>query len=122
MAAVGVQTANSVLLRSTAGRITFSLEIGSSPAWPIKEKNYGNKDQAWAASYYFCFGNVAYESMGMDHFRFFLWSRKIFGIRKKRHILGGLRRNGLAPSEERYGDVEKPHHDGKSDWPLFRWA
>ncbi|MDW7745929.1 catalase/peroxidase HPI [Halomonas sp.] len=71
--------------------------------WPIKKK-YGNKI-SWADLFILA-GNVAYESMGFKTFGFSFGREDIWHPEKD--IYWGAEKEWLAPSDERYGDVDKP--------------
>ncbi|MDI5891241.1 catalase/peroxidase HPI [Halomonas rhizosphaerae] len=71
--------------------------------WPIKKK-YGNK-VSWADLFILA-GNVAYESMGFKTFGFSFGREDIWHPEKD--IYWGAEKEWLAPSDERYGNVEKP--------------
>jgi catalase-peroxidase len=71
--------------------------------WPIKKK-YGNK-LSWADLIILA-GNVAYESMGFKTFGFSFGREDIWHPEKD--IYWGAEKEWLAPSDERYGDVENP--------------
>ena len=71
--------------------------------WPIKKK-YGNK-LSWADLLILA-GNVAYESMGFKTFGFSFGREDIWHPEKD--IYWGAEKEWLAPSDERYGDVENP--------------
>ncbi|MGM0982749.1 MAG: catalase/peroxidase HPI [Pseudomonadota bacterium] len=71
--------------------------------WPIKKK-YGNK-VSWADLIILA-GNVAYESMGFKTFGFSFGREDIWHPEKD--IYWGAEKEWLAPSDERYGNVEKP--------------
>jgi catalase-peroxidase len=71
--------------------------------WPIKKK-YGNK-VSWADLYILA-GNMAYESMGFKTFGFAFGREDIWGPEKD--IYWGAEKEWLAPSDERYENVEKP--------------
>jgi catalase-peroxidase len=69
--------------------------------WPIKKK-YGNKI-SWADLMILA-GNVAYESMGLKTFGFAFGRADIW--HPETDIYWGAEKEWLAPSDERYGDVE----------------
>jgi catalase-peroxidase len=71
--------------------------------WPIKKK-YGNQI-SWADLMILA-GNVAYESMGLKTFGFSFGREDIWHPEKD--IYWGSEQEWLAPSDHRYGDVEKP--------------
>jgi catalase-peroxidase len=71
--------------------------------WPIKKK-YGNKI-SWADLMILA-GNMAYESMGLKTFGFGYGREDIWHPEKD--IYWGAEQEWLAPSDGRYGDVEKP--------------
>jgi len=71
--------------------------------WPLKKK-YGNKI-SWADLFILA-GNVAYESMGFKTFGFSYGRRDIWHPEKD--VYWGAEKEWLAPSGERYGDVDKP--------------
>ncbi|PWV75831.1 catalase/peroxidase HPI [Halomonas sp. A11-A] len=71
--------------------------------WPIKKK-YGNKI-SWADLFILA-GNVAYESMGLKTFGFSYGREDIW--HPEEDIYWGAEKEWLAPSDERYGDVDKP--------------
>ena len=71
--------------------------------WPIKKK-YGNK-VSWADLFILA-GNMAYESMGFKTFGFAFGRQDIWGPEKD--IYWGAEKEWLAPSDERYDDVNKP--------------
>ncbi|MBD3897674.1 catalase/peroxidase HPI [Halomonas sp. ML-15] len=71
--------------------------------WPLKKK-YGNKI-SWADLFILA-GNVAYESMGFKTFGYSYGREDIWHPEKD--IYWGAEREWLAPSDERYGDVEQP--------------
>ena len=80
-----------------------SLDKARRLLWPIKKK-YGNKI-SWADLMILA-GNVAYESMGLKTFGFSFGREDIWHPEKD--IYWGAEKEWLAPSDERYGDVEKP--------------
>jgi catalase-peroxidase len=71
--------------------------------WPVKKK-YGNK-LSWADLIILA-GNMAYESMGLKTFGFSFGREDIWHPEKD--IYWGAEREWLAPSDTRYGDVNKP--------------
>jgi len=71
--------------------------------WPIKKK-YGNK-VSWADLIILA-GNMAYESMGLKTFGFAFGRPDIWHPEKDTYW--GAEKEWLAPSDERYGDVENP--------------
>jgi catalase-peroxidase len=71
--------------------------------WPIKKK-YGNKI-SWADLIILA-GNIAYESMGFKTFGFSFGREDIWHPEKD--IYWGAEKEWLAPSDERYSNVEKP--------------
>jgi catalase-peroxidase len=71
--------------------------------WPIKKK-YGNK-LSWADLFILA-GNVAYESMGLKTFGFGYGRPDVWHPEKD--IYWGSEREWLAPSDERYTNVENP--------------
>lgn len=71
--------------------------------WPIKKK-YGNQI-SWADLMILA-GNVAYESMGLKTFGFSFGREDIWHPEKD--IYWGSEQEWLAPSDHRYGDVDKP--------------
>jgi len=71
--------------------------------WPIKKK-YGNK-VSWADLFILA-GNIAYESMGFKTFGFAFGREDIWGPEKD--IYWGAEKEWLAPSDERYQNVDKP--------------
>ncbi|MGJ7459746.1 catalase/peroxidase HPI [Halomonas sp. MA07-2] len=80
-----------------------SLDKARRLLWPIKKK-YGNKI-SWADLMILA-GNAAYESMGLKTFGFALGREDIWHPEKD--IYWGAEKEWLAPSDERYGDVENP--------------
>jgi catalase-peroxidase len=71
--------------------------------WPIKKK-YGNKI-SWADLMILA-GNVAYESFGLKTFGFSFGRVDVW--QPEKDIYWGSEREWLAPSDERYGNVEDP--------------
>ncbi|WP_289101993.1 catalase/peroxidase HPI [uncultured Marinobacter sp.] len=71
--------------------------------WPLKKK-YGNK-VSWADLFILA-GNVAYESMGFKTFGFSYGRQDIWHPEKD--IYWGAEKEWLAPSDNRYENVEKP--------------
>ena len=71
--------------------------------WPIKKK-YGNK-LSWADMMILA-GNVAYESMGLKTFGFGYGREDIWHPEKD--IYWGAEKEWLAPSDERYDEVDRP--------------
>lgn len=71
--------------------------------WPIKKK-YGNQ-LSWADLIILA-GNIAYESMGLKTFGFSFGREDIWHPEKD--IYWGAEKEWLAPSDERYGNIEKP--------------
>jgi len=71
--------------------------------WPLKKK-YGNK-VSWADLFILA-GNVAYESMGFKTFGFSYGRQDIWNPEKD--IYWGAEKEWLAPSDNRYENVEKP--------------
>jgi len=71
--------------------------------WPIKKK-YGNK-LSWADLLVFA-GTVAYESMGLKTYGFAFGRDDIWHPEKDTYW--GAEKEWLAPSDERYNDVETP--------------
>ena len=80
-----------------------SLDKARRLLWPIKKK-YGNKI-SWADLMILA-GTVAYESMGLPAYGFSFGRGDIWEPEKD--IYWGDEKEWLAPSDERYGDVEKP--------------
>ncbi|MTI64259.1 catalase/peroxidase HPI [Methylophaga sp.] len=71
--------------------------------WPIKKK-YGNKI-SWADLIILA-GTVAYESMGLPAYGFSFGREDVWHPEKD--IYWGAEKEWLAPSDERYGNVDKP--------------
>lgn len=71
--------------------------------WPIKKK-YGNK-LSWADLILLA-GNIAYESMGLKTFGFGFGRKDIWHPEKDTYW--GAEKEWLAPSDERYGNVDQP--------------
>lgn len=71
--------------------------------WPIKKK-YGNK--IYWADLILLSGTIAYESMGLKTYGFSFGREDIWGPEKD--VYWGAEKEWLAPSDSRYGDLEKP--------------
>jgi catalase-peroxidase len=80
-----------------------SLDKARRLLWPIKKK-YGNR-LSWADLIILA-GNIAYESMGLKTFGFGFGRKDIWHPEKDTYW--GAEKEWLAPSDERYGDVENP--------------
>lgn len=80
-----------------------SLDKARRLLWPIKKK-YGNK-VSWADLLILA-GNIAYESMGFKTFGFSFGREDIWHPEKD--IYWGAEKEWLAPSDERYDNVEDP--------------
>ena len=80
-----------------------SLDKARRLLWPIKKK-YGNKI-SWA-DLIILSGNVAYESMGLPTFGFSFGREDIWHPEKD--IYWGAEKEWLAPSDERYANVDRP--------------
>jgi len=80
-----------------------SLDKARRLLWPIKKK-YGNKI-SWADLMILA-GNIAYESMGLKTFGFSYGREDIWHPEKD--IYWGAEKEWLAPSDERYENVDKP--------------
>ena len=80
-----------------------SLDKARRLLWPIKRK-YGNA-LSWADLMILA-GNVAYESMGLKTFGFAFGREDVWHPEKD--VYWGAEKEWLAPSDERYADVDKP--------------
>ena len=80
-----------------------NLDKGRRLLWPLKKK-YGNA-LSWAALFILA-GNAAYESMGLEMFGFSYGREDTWHPEKD--IYWGAEKEWLAPSDERYVDVNKP--------------
>ncbi|MDT0593332.1 catalase/peroxidase HPI [Glaciecola petra] len=80
-----------------------SLDKARRLLWPMKKK-YGNA-LSWA-DLIILSGNIAYESMGLKTFGFGFGREDIWGPEKD--VYWGGENEWLAPSENRYGDLETP--------------
>ena len=80
-----------------------NLDKGRRLLWPIKKK-YGNS-LSWADLFILA-GNVAYESMGLEMYGFSYGREDTWHPEKD--IYWGAEKEWLAPSDERYADVNKP--------------
>ncbi|AWL11152.1 Catalase peroxidase [Saliniradius amylolyticus] len=80
-----------------------NLDKGRRLLWPIKKK-YGNK-LSWADLMILA-GNMAYESMGLKTFGFAGGREDIWHPEKD--VYWGAEKEWLAPSDERYEEVDKP--------------
>ena len=80
-----------------------SLDKARRLLWPIKKK-YGNK-VSWADLIILA-GTIAYESMGLKTFGFSFGREDIWGPEKD--IYWGAEKEWLAPSDERYENVDNP--------------
>ncbi|MBN7769304.1 catalase/peroxidase HPI [Marinobacter daepoensis] len=80
-----------------------SLDKARRLLWPVKKK-YGNK-LSWADLIILA-GTVAYESMGLPSYGFSFGREDIWHPEKD--IYWGAEKEWLAPSDERYEDVDKP--------------
>jgi len=80
-----------------------SLDKARRLLWPIKKK-YGNK-VSWADLIILA-GNIAYESMGLKTFGFGFGRKDIWHPEKD--VYWGAEKEWLAPSDERYDNVEDP--------------
>ena len=80
-----------------------SLDKARRLLWPVKKK-YGNA-LSWADLIILA-GNMAYESMGLKTFGFGFGREDIWGPEKD--VYWGSENEWLAPSENRYGDLDVP--------------
>ncbi len=80
-----------------------SLDKARRLLWPIKKK-YGNK-VSWADLIILA-GTIAYESMGLKTFGFSFGRKDIWHPEKD--VYWGAEKEWLAPSDERYDDVDNP--------------
>ncbi len=80
-----------------------NLDKGRRLLWPMKKK-YGNL-LSWADLFILA-GNAAYESMGLEMFGFSYGREDTWHPEKD--IYWGAEKEWLAPSDERYADLEKP--------------
>ncbi|NRD23815.1 catalase/peroxidase HPI [Winogradskyella litoriviva] len=80
-----------------------SLDKARRLLWPIKKK-YGNK-VSWADLIILA-GTIAYESMGLKTYGFAFGREDIWHPEKD--VYWGAEKEWLAPSDERYGNVENP--------------
>ncbi|MBR9921058.1 MAG: catalase/peroxidase HPI [Bacteroidetes bacterium] len=80
-----------------------SLDKARRLLWPIKKK-YGNK-VSWADLIILA-GNIAYESMGLKTFGFAFGREDVWHPEKD--VYWGAEKEWLAPSDERYENVDKP--------------
>ncbi|TJY33471.1 catalase/peroxidase HPI [Pontimicrobium aquaticum] len=80
-----------------------SLDKARRLLWPIKKK-YGNK-VSWADLIILA-GTIAYENMGLKTYGFAFGREDVWHPEKD--IYWGAEKEWLAPSDERYGDVENP--------------
>ncbi|MBK1634412.1 catalase/peroxidase HPI [Rhodovulum adriaticum] len=80
-----------------------SLDKARRLLWPVKKK-YGNRI-SWADLIILA-GNVAYEDMGLKTFGFAFGRADIWHPEKDTYW--GAEKEWLAPSDERYGDVDDP--------------
>ncbi len=78
-----------------------SLDKARRLLWPVKKK-YGNQ-LSWADLFILA-GNIAYESMGLKTFGFSFGREDIWHPEKD--VYWGAEKEWLAPSDERYDDVE----------------
>ncbi|MCB4800084.1 catalase/peroxidase HPI [Neotamlana laminarinivorans] len=80
-----------------------SLDKARRLLWPIKKK-YGNK-VSWADLIILA-GTIAYESMGLKTYGFAFGRKDIWHPEKD--VYWGAEKEWLAPSDERYGNVDAP--------------
>jgi catalase-peroxidase len=80
-----------------------SLDKARRLLWPVKKK-YGNA-LSWADLIILA-GNMAYESMGLKTFGFGFGREDIWG--PETDVYWGAENEWLAPSENRYGDLDNP--------------
>ena len=80
-----------------------SLDKARRLLWPVKKK-YGNA-LSWADLIILA-GNMAYESMGLNMFGFGFGREDIWG--PETDVYWGSEQEWLAPSENRYGDLDTP--------------
>ena len=80
-----------------------SLDKARRLLWPIKKK-YGNK-VSWADLIVLA-GTIAYETMGLKTFGFGFGREDIWHPEKD--VYWGAEKEWLAPSDSRYGDINKP--------------
>ncbi|MEM9204699.1 MAG: catalase/peroxidase HPI [Pseudomonadota bacterium] len=80
-----------------------SLDKARRLLWPVKKK-YGNA-LSWA-DLIILSGNIAYESMGLKTFGFGFGREDIWG--PEQDVYWGSENTWLAPSENRYGDLDTP--------------
>jgi catalase-peroxidase len=80
-----------------------NLDKGRRLLWPLKKK-YGNQ-LSWADLFILA-GNAAYESMGLEMFGFSYG--RVDTWHPEKDIYWGAEKEWLAPSDERYADLEQP--------------